>query len=148
MTAVPVEQLADPVWALLDAVTNVNTFDGDFIDADGAPVNMTKPPYVDPDGRVHAYAVYYPGPGWAHALLGCGGTDSLDWSFQVTCAGGDRTRALWCVSKVRTALSGHTITIAGQALQIQEVPNSAPIRRDDGVSPARSYTPLIFAINA
>lgn len=148
MTAVPVEDLADPVWALLDAIENVNAFDGDFVDADGAPVNMKAPPYVDPDGRVHAYAVYYPGPGWAHALLSCGGTDSLDWTFQVTCAGGDRTRALWCVTQVRNALTGHTVDVGGQALGIREVGNPGPVRRDDGVSPARFYTPLIFAINA
>lgn len=139
-----VSDLADPVWTLIDAVANVNTYDGDFVDADGKPVS----PPLDDDKRVHAYAVYYPSPGWAHALLACGGTDSLDWSFQVTCAGGDRTRALWCIEQIRNALTGHTVTIDGQKLQIREVGNSGSIRRDDGVSPSRCYAPLIFAINA
>ncbi len=144
MTAVPVDQLADPVWALLDAITGVNTYDGEFVDAAGAPV---EPP-TDQDGRVHAYAVYYPSAGWAHALLACGGTDSLDWGFQVTCAGGDRTRTLWCINQVRQALTGKTVTINGQALQIRELGDPGALRRDDKVSPSRMYAPLLFAINA
>ena len=144
MTAVPVDQVADPVWTLIDAIAAVNTYDGEFVDADGAPV---EPP-ADDDGRVHAYAVYYPSPGFAHALLACGGTDSLDFTFQVTCAGADRTRTLWCVQQVRAALTGATVTVNGQALQIREDGNPGPIRRDDKISPSRFYVPLIFAINA
>lgn len=143
MTAVDVATLADPVWDLIDAVTNVNTYDAEIINADGS----TEPP-KDADGRVHAYAVYYPGPGWAHALLGCGGTDSLDWSFQVTCVGGDRTRALWCVGKIRAALAGKTITVGGQKLTIREVGDPGPVRRDDDVTPPRHHVPILFAVNA
>lgn len=142
--AAPVAELADPVWELIDAITNVNTYDGEIVDANGAP---TQPP-VDQDGRVHAYAVYYPGPGWAHALLACGGTDSLDWSFQVTCVGADRKRTLWCVDKVRAALSGKRVTVAGQGLLITEVGNPGPIPRNDKVTPPRFFVPLIFAVNA
>lgn len=137
MTAVDVADLADPVWDRLDAIANVNAFDGE-VDA----------PPLDGDGRVHAYAVYYPGPGWAHALLACGGTDSLDWSFQVTCAGGDRTRVLWCIQQVRGALSGSRISVGGQQLTISETGDPGPIRRDDDVSPPRFYVPLQFALNA
>lgn len=143
-TAAQVADLADPIWTMIDAVQNVNTYDGDFVDNDGKPL----PPPLDDDGRVHAYAVYYPSPGWAHALLAGGETDSLDWSFQVTCAGGDRTRALWCADKLRTALSGKRITVNGQGLLIVETGNPGPIRRDDKVSPVRFYTPLQFAVNA
>lgn len=142
--ATEVALLADPIWTLIDAIANVNTYDGDFVDADGKPVN----PPADGDGRVHAYAVYYPGPGWAHALLGCGGTDSLDFTFQVTCAGGDRTRALWCIQQVRDALSGKNITIGGQDITIRELSGPDRITRDDDISPSRFYAPLIFAINA
>lgn len=144
MTAVNVSDLADPVWALLDAVTGVNTYDGELVDANG---NKVKPP-ADSDGRVHAYAVYYPGAGLAHAVLACGGTDSLDWTFQVTCAGASRVQALWCVDKVRAALSGVTITVRGQALTIHETTDTGTVRRDDDVSPSRFYVPLLFAVNA
>lgn len=144
MTAVDVSALADPVWDLIDSVSGVNTFDGEFVDENG---NTVKPP-ADADGRVHAYAVYYPGPGWAHALLACGGTDSLDWSFRVTCAGGDRTRTLWCVQQIRAAVSGTTIEVGGQLLTIRELGNPGSVRRDDNVSPPRHYVPLEFAVNA
>lgn len=142
--AVPVENLADPIWTLINAIEGVNTYDGEFVDADGRPV---KPP-ADQDGRVHAYAIYYPSPGWAHALLACGGTDSLDFGFQITCAGADRVRTLWCVSQVRQAMTGATVTIRDQELQIREENTAAPIRRDDKVQPPRMHVPLLFATNA
>lgn len=144
MTAVEVADLADPIWALIDAVPHVNTFDGDFVDAGGRPV---KAP-ADADGRVHAYAVYYPSPGWAHALLNGGENDSLDWSFQVTCAAGDRTRALWCVQQVRNAVSGMRVQVRGQGLLIWETSNPGPVRRDDAISPGRFFIPLTFQVNA
>lgn len=137
-------ELADPVWAMIDAVAGVNTYDAEIVDENG---NKIEPP-VDNDGRVHAYAVYYPSPGWAHALLACGGVDSLDWTFQVTCVGGDRVRALWCIGKIRAALSGKTVPIGGQQLLIHETGNPGSIRRDDDVSPSRFYAPLQFAVNA
>lgn len=132
-----VRALADPVWGLINGITNLDSFDGE-----------DPTPQLDPDGRVHAYAVYYPSPGWAHAVLACGGTDSLDWTFQVTCAAGDRNRTLWCVDKIRTALSGARLSIGGQLLTIRETTDPGPIRRDDQVKPVRFYTPLLFAVNA
>lgn len=144
MSAVDVSALADPVWELIKAIAGVNAFDGEIVDENG---NRVEPP-ADPDGRVHAYAVYYPSAGWAHALLACGGTDSLDWTFQVTCVGGDRTRALWCVERVRGALSGTAIDVAGQQLVIREETNAGELRRDDKFTPTRLYAPLIFAVNA
>lgn len=142
--AVDVSELADPVWDLIDAVTGVNTYDGEFVDANGNTVQVPR----DADGRVHPYAVYYPSPGWAHALLACGGTDSLDWTFQVTCAAGTRTQALWCVSKIRGALSGKRLTIRDQGLLIHEELNPGSVRRDDKLDPPRFYVPLLFAVNA
>lgn len=142
--ATPVADLADPIWALIDAIANVNTYDGEIADAAGSPID----PPLDDDKRIHAYAVYFPSPGWAHALLACGGTDSLDWSFQVTCAGADRVRTLWCVQQVRAALGGARVEISGQQLPIRETGNPGPIRRDEQVTPHRFYVPLNFAVNA
>lgn len=142
--ATPVASLADPVWTLIDAVANVNTYDGEIVDSEGVPID----PPLDDDERVHAYAVYYPGAGFAHAQLACGGTDSLDWTFQVTCVGGDRTRALWCVNKIRAALTGQRIDINGQGLVIREQGDPGFLRRDDQVSPRRFYLPISFSLNA
>lgn len=135
--AVDVSLLADPVWALLDSLSNVNTFDGEVV----------SPP-LDADGRVHAYAVYYPGPGRDHALLNDAAGDSLDWGFQVTCVGGDRTRALWCVERVRSVLTGARLSVAGQQLVIHEESSTAPLRRDEQVQPPRLWMPLLFTLSA
>lgn len=136
--------LADPVWALIDAVSNVNTYDGEIVDANGTPV----PPPHDSDGRVHAYAIYYPGAGLAYSRTLDAAPDCLDWTFQVTCVAGDRVRALWCIDKIRTALAGKWVTVNGQQLQIRQDGDSGSIRRDDNVSPSRFYLPVLFALDA
>lgn len=143
-SAAEVADLADPIWTVLEAISNLNAYDGEIVDDNGAPID----PPLDDDKRVHAYAVYYPGGGFAHAQLACGGTDSLDWTFQITCAGGDRTRALWSVNKVRAALSGQRVTVNGQDLLIREQGDPGFVRRDAQVQPTRFYLPLTFAVNA
>lgn len=130
-----VEQLADPVWDLIDAIPAVNTYDAEV---PGAPP-------TDEDGRVHAYAVYYPGPGVLRALdMGATPTD-LEWTFQVNCVGGDRTRALWCVGRVRAALTGTWLTVNGQEVQLHETTDPGPVHRDDKVTPPRFWLPLSYA---
>ena len=136
MTAV--EQLADPAWALLDGLSNVNTYDAE----------VPGQPPTDADGRVHAYAVYYPSPGWLHAISLNADLDSLDWRFQVTAVGGDRVRALGCVGRVRSVLTGAWLTVAGQELQIREDFDPGPVQRDPNLSPPRFYVPLQFAVFA
>lgn len=138
MTATDVQSAADAVWTLLSGIANVNAFDGDFVDEDG---NRVRPP-ADDDGRVHAYAVYYPSPGRSHSRRHGAARSNLDWSFQVTCAGGDRTRALWCVTQVRNALAG--ARVGGN--RITEGFDPGPLRRDDDVKPPRFYLPLQFSL--
>lgn len=131
--------LADQVWAQLDTLAEVNVFDGE----------VAPDPPADDDGRVHAYAVFYPSPGWSRALLADANPDTLDWSFQVTCAGGDRTRALWCIDQVRGVLHGfHVTNAAGQLLVVSEVGDPGPIQRDKDVRPPRFFAPLRFAVSA
>lgn len=142
MTAREVALVADPVWSLIDAIANVNTYDAEIVNEDRDPIT----PPLDPDGRVHAYAVYYPSPGLARAVTLDADPDVLDFPFQVTCVGGDRGRALWCINQVRQALTGKWVTVAGQELQIREDLNPGPVRRDDNVSPPRHYFPLQFVI--
>lgn len=128
----------DAVWAVLDAVTNVNTYDGE----------VPKTPPLDPDGRVHAYAVLYATPGNLHTTNLTGVQSALLGGFQVTCVGGNPTRALWCVDKVRTAMAT-TVTIDGRAYPIrarEEDPGS--VRRDDDVSPPRHWVPVEFQVFA
>jgi hypothetical protein len=139
MTTTPVaaSALADLVWALLTGIPAVNHFDGEV-----AP----EPP-VDADDRVHAYTVYYPSPGRSWPRMLDAAPDSLAWSFQVTCAGGDRTRTLWCVGKVRAQLTGARLTLPdGTSVLITEATDPGPIRRDDDVKPPRFYVPLLFNV--
>lgn len=138
------DDVAAKIWTLIDAIANVNTYDGEFVDAQGRPVT----PPVDQDGRIHAYAVFYPSPGWAHAIANGGEPDALDFTFQVTCAGADRIRAMWCIQQVRNSLTGARVDANGQQLCIFELPGTAPIRRDDKVQPPRSHAALQFALNA
>lgn len=143
MTA-DVRTLTDPVWVLLDGIANVDAFDGEFVDADGQQVQPT----IDTDGRVKGYLVYHPSPGWQHSWTLDVDRDGLSWTFQVTCAGGDRARAEWVIKQVRAAISGAVITRNGQQLLIEETGDPGPLRVDDEVSPPRRWAPLQFAVEA
>lgn len=128
--------LADDVWALIDAVANVNTYRGEILDADGQPVD----PPLDPDKRSHPYAVVYFGAG-QHTRGRLGGTASrLPWTFQVSCVGGDDNRALWAADQVRAAL---TNTHVGGALLV-ETTDSGPMQRNDNVQPSRTVVHLMY----
>lgn len=151
--AIKVSLLADPVWALLDGLSNVNTFDGEVTIPPYNAADPTTHVYWDRDTAgnpvsVHAYAVYYPGPGWDHALLADGAGDSLDWTFQISCVGGDRTKALWCVERVRSVLTGVRLTVADQQLMLHEVTDPGGVRRDDDETPSRFWLPLQYRLNA
>jgi hypothetical protein len=120
------------VWKLLDAVTGVNSYDGE----------VPKNPPRDEGGRVHAYAVLYMGPGRPTGLTLDATQSSLFAGFQVTCVGGDPTRALWCLDKVRGALVGAFITVDGREHQITASEfDPGSVRRDDDVTPPRHYIP-------
>jgi hypothetical protein len=135
---VAVRTLADQVWALQQAITNVNHYRG----------NVASNPPLDPDGKVHAYAVLYAGAGRAFGGRMVAAPGQTDWTFQVTCVGGDDNRALWCVDKIRAALTGAPLAVSGtSAGRIRELTNPGPVRRDDDVSPPRYYLPLLFGVH-
>lgn len=137
MTVVPVSarEVHDQVWALLDAIIGINAYDGE--------VPATPP--LDEDGRVHAYAVLYVSAGRPTALMLAGGETSLFTGFQVTCVGGDPTRALWCLDKVRGALLGAQVTVDERLHSIAASDiDPGPVRRDDDVTPPRHYVPDRF----
>ncbi|WP_067428355.1 hypothetical protein [Nocardioides jensenii] len=134
------------VWALLDALTGVNTYDGEIVDGNG---NSTSPPADPGNHRVYAYAVLYYSPGRRHANALNGLQASTDGAFQVTCAAGDPTSAMWCVDQVLEALAGAAVEIDGvvRRIRIRE-DDVVSLRRDDNVTPARFYAPLHFRLLA
>lgn len=138
MTVPAVYSIADQVWGLLDGITGINAFDG----------VVPNTPAKDPDGTVHAYAVYYPSAGRRTSGRLNAVPGKLTWSFQVTCVGGDRNRCLRCVSKVTTALTGERLDLFdGYSGQIREPGDVGPVRVDRDVAPPRFYLPLLFGVH-
>lgn len=128
----------DAVWTLLDAIAGVNTYDAE----------VPKQPPADPDGRVASYAVLYYSPGRRYASAADGKQTSIDGTFQVTCVGGDPTRALWCIDEVYAALAGAVVDIAGTPRRIRvEEFDPGTLRRDDNLEPPRHYAPLRFQLH-
>jgi hypothetical protein len=102
---------------------------------------------LDDDGRAHVYAVIYPFPGQGTRNNLAGALDGVDWPFQVTCAGGDYTRALACLDAVRGALTGKRLPLpAGRSdtALLGEIGNAGQIREDSTAHPSRWWTALIF----
>lgn len=126
------------VWDLLDGITGVNAFDG----------QVPKTPPKDTDGDVGAYAVLYYSPGRRYASALNGAQASVDGTFQVTCAGADPTKTLWCVDQVMGALVGAAVLADGtqRRIRCQEI-DPGPLRRDDDVTPVRFYAPLRFQLH-
>lgn len=139
MTSAPPRALAfaDTILALLNAVEHLNVYDNDVADT----------PPADPDGKTHPYAVLWSGPGTAQSTRLCGDPNQLAWGFQVTCAGGDRTRCLWAVDKVRAALTGVRVP-DGRGWRLTEVVDEARVLPDRDVTPPRFYVPLVYALPA
>jgi hypothetical protein len=133
--------LHDVIWARLEdtgASTGIDVYDSE----------MPATPPLDPDGRVRAYAVLYTSPGNLHSTSLDGGQRSLLGSVQVTCVGGDTTRALGCVDAVRSGLTG-TVTVDGVTRVIRaREEDTGPLRTDPAVWPPRHYAPLEFELYA
>lgn len=130
------EQAHAAIWTRFDGIAGVNTYDGE----------VPKTPPLDPDGRVHAYAVLYMGPGaWRSTTLG-DKARQLAGTGQVTCVGGDPQRALWCVGRIRAGLPG-LVSIGGREYRLRlrdDDPGS--VRRDDEVTPPRHWVPIELSI--
>lgn len=126
-------ELRDATAALLRAVPNLDVHVGE--------ADQVR---LDPDGRAHPYAVLWASPGARHADALAGRVDRLVWSFQVTAAGGDDTRALWAVGRVLGALSGVRL-FPEMGVLAPEPFDPGTVRVDRDVTPHRSYVPLLFA---
>lgn len=126
------------LWELLDTTPGVATYDGE----------VPKNPPADNDGRVYGYAVLYDSPGRRHANALDGEQRSADRNFQVTCAGGDPNRVLWCVDRVTAQLVGSSVNVDGTArrIRLREDADPGTVRRDDDVKPPRHFVPLRFQL--
>ena len=103
-----------------------------------------EPTYrLDPDGRVHSTAVLYTGPGWVSdrdvALDDHRRLTVATW--QVTCVGGDRRRALLAATKTRAAITNARIPGGTRA---REALDSLTVLEDTAATPARWYVPIRY----
>lgn len=126
MTILPaVTPVADATYALLQAIEHLNTFDTEL---------PTDPP-LDDDGRVHPYAVFFPSGGRAFGdRLNDIPTD-VTWTCRILIVGGDKTRALWALDKIRAALTGARPT--GGA-RLKEELDDVTFRTETNVVPSRT----------
>lgn len=106
-------------------------------------------PPADPDGRVHVYAVLWPGPGASTQDRLVPIVDGLLWTFQITCVGGDITRCMACVDAVTGALTGRTLALANIATgYLRELGDPGPAREDRDARPSRWFVPLTYQLHA
>jgi hypothetical protein len=130
--------LHDVIWARLQTAVDIDVYDA----------VLPATPRTDPDGVVSAYAVLYTSPGNLMASALDGGQRCLLGTVQVTCVGGDPSRALGCVDAVRAALPG-SVTVDGVSRVIRaREENPGPLRTDPKVWPPRHYAPLEFDLFA
>lgn len=136
MTTVPsVRTTADQVHALLDGIANLLVFRGA---AGQIPLGKDK--------TVDSYAVAYYGGGHPFVTRLGGRPRNVEWSAQITCAGGNDVKALWAIDQVRAALTGKRITVGARTGLLRELGDPGPIREDRSISPYRYYSPLDFGL--
>ena len=136
MTALPaVTPVADATLALLQAIEHLNVYDGE----------LPADPPLDPDGRVHPYAVFYGGGGNAFGdRLNKDTPTDVAWNCRVLFVGGDATRARWALDKIRAALTGARPT--GGA-RLKEVLDDVTIRTETNVVPSRTSGAILYRLH-
>jgi hypothetical protein len=135
VTTLPaVTPVADAVLTLLQAIPGLNVFDTEL------PAN----PPLDPDKRVHPYAVFFPSGGNAFGdRLNDIPTD-VKWTCRILFVGGDKTRALWALDHIRAALTGKRPT--GGA-RLKEVLDDVTIRTETNVVPSRTSGAILYRLH-
>lgn len=135
MTTLPtVAPVSAAVLALLDAIPNLNVFDAEL------PSN----PPLDPDGRVHPYAVLFPGAGKGFGDRLNDVPTELSWTCRVLFVGGDTDRALWALDKIRAALTGKRPT--GGA-RLKEVLDQVDTRVELDLLPPRTSGAILYRLH-
>jgi hypothetical protein len=134
--------LTDAVLVLLRTLPDVTVYDGEV---------DPEPPVID-DGtnRILPYAVVYATPGQPRIEeLSLVAPTDLDWTVQVTVAGGYQPDTLQAIHRVRLLLEGRAMTVAGTSCgMLAQVNNPGPITRDDDIQPPRFYSPLAYQLIA
>lgn len=129
--------LTDHLAALLRQQRNLDVL-VHGVDTAGEPTYR-----LDPDKRVHATAVLYTGPGWVSdrdvALDDHRRLTVATW--QITCVGGDRRRALLAATKTRAAITNTRIPGGTRA---RETLDSLTVLEDTSATPSRWYVPIRY----
>jgi hypothetical protein len=136
VTTLPaITPVADATYALLQAIPNLNVFE----------TELPSDPPKDEDGRVHPYAVFFPGGGNAFGdRLNKDTATDVAWRCRVLFVGGDKTRALWALDKIRAALTGARPT--GGA-RLKEVLDDVTIRTETDVIPSRTSGAILYRLH-
>lgn len=126
MTTLPeIRPVAAAVYALLEAIPHLNVYDTEL---------PTNPP-LDPDKRVHPYAVFFPGGGHAFGdRLNDIPTD-VAWTCRILIVGGDKDRALDALDWIRAALTGARPT---EGARLKEALDEVIFRTETNVVPSRT----------
>ena len=132
MAALTADSLHAGVVGILRAIPNITVYDGNVDD---------KPP-ADQYGFVLPYLVVWASPGLAPAHpLSAGASFGMDWSVQITCAGGSQERVLQGLALARTALD--CARPASGSGPLIEQPGS-PMLLDRDVIPPRFFAALRY----
>lgn len=135
MTPLPtVSPVADATLALLQSIDHLNVFD----------TELPADPPLDDDGRVHPYAVFFPGGGHAFGDRLNDITTDVTWTCRILIVGGDKTRALWALDKIRAALTGKRPT--GGA-RLKETLDDVTFRTETNVVPSRTSGLIIYRLH-
>jgi hypothetical protein len=126
VTTLPeIRPVAAAVYALLEAIPHLNVYDTEL---------PTNPP-LDPDKRVHPYAVFFPGGGHAFGdRLNDIPTD-VAWTCRILIVGGDKDRALDALDWIRAALTGARPT---EGARLKEALDEVIFRTETNVVPSRT----------
>lgn len=122
----------DSLLALLNAVPNLNVYDG-YVDVDPTSKVIDVPlPYV----------VFYSTPGYDNDERLCGGVAGRVVEFQITGIGGTREQAKWALDQARAALSRQRLATS----LIQRLDDNAPVRREDAFTRPGGL-PLFYGVD-
>jgi hypothetical protein len=118
--------------ALLEGISEIDAYEG------GVPGQIQ----YDSDGKAHGYAVLHAGPGTELYQRMVPLADAKNFTFQITCVGGDDRRAIWVCDLVIPAIAGKKLT---GTTTIKQEQSTDRVQIDRAVNPPRFWVPLLFS---